>query len=209
MSKVRGSDRDRPVQRIRSFVRTQVAPLALMLVILGSFRSAVADWNVVPSGSMNPTIVEGDRIFVNKLAYGLRVPFTTWYVTHWSAPERGEVIVFGSPIDGTRLVKRVAAVPGETVELVNSQLFINGLPVTWAHPILLTPGTRSRPDFGPVTVPPGQYFVLGDNRDNSADSRYFGFVPVNSITGRSSSVVLSFDPATHLPRWDRTMKALP
>lgn len=195
--------------RARAFVRVHVAPFALTMALLVSFRSAVADWNVVPSGSMNPSIVEGDRIFVNKLAYGLRVPFTRWYVAHWSAPRRGEVIVFASPVDGSRLVKRVVGLPGETIELIDNQLYIDGAPVAWPHPVLITRGVRARRNFGPVTVPDGHYFVLGDNRENSADSRYFGFVPIDSITGRSSSVVLSFDPATHLPRWDRTMKALP
>jgi signal peptidase I len=185
-------------------------PFAVTLAVLGSFRSAVADWNVVPSGSMNPTIVEGDRIFVNKLAYGLRVPFTTWYVGHWAQPQRGEVVVFRSPADGERLVKRVAALPGETVELRGGRLFVNGLAVPWPHPVLLARGAAGpRRDFGPVTVPADHYFMLGDNRDNSADSRYFGFVPRHHITGRSSSVVLSFDPDTHLPRWDRTLHALP
>jgi signal peptidase I len=88
-------------------VREHVAPFVIVLIVLGSFRSSIADWNVVPSGSMNPTIVEGDRIFVNKLAYGLRVPFTPWYVAHWSNPQRGDVITFASPADGERLVKRV------------------------------------------------------------------------------------------------------
>lgn len=218
-------------RRLRQFLRTQVAPVALMLVVLGSFRSAIADWNVVPTGSMNPTIVEGDRIFVNKLAYGLRVPFTTWYVANWSQPKRGEIVVFPSPADGIRLVKRVVAHPGETLALVENQLYIDGHPATYvipdgnnagggrqlaterteagAHPILITPGVRSRRNFGPITVPAGHCFVMGDNRDTSADSRYFGFVPLDSVTGRSSAVALSFDPDTHLPRWDRTMKALP
>lgn len=219
-----------PRKRFRQFVRTQVAPLALMLAIMGSFRSAVADWNTVPTGSMNPTIVEGDRIFVNKLAYGLRVPFTTWHVARWSEPERGDVVVFASPKDGTRLVKRVVALPGETVELIDNRLFVDGKPAAYAvcaaapgngpvlvteqtdhgsHPLLLTPGRRAMRNFEPVTVPPDHYFMLGDNRDNSADSRYFGFVPVKSITGRSSSVLLSFDPTTHLPRWERTLEPLP
>jgi signal peptidase I len=215
--------------RFRRFVRAHVAPFVLTLLVLGSFRSSVADWNVVPSGSMNPTIVEGDRIFVNKLAYGLRVPFTSWYVAHWSDPKRGDVITFASPADGVRLVKRVIGLPGETVELVDDHLFINGQPATYtpsrpasggqvfatevtsagAHPIVVTPARPALRNFGPVTVPAGHYFVMGDNRDNSADSRYFGFVPRDSITGRSSSVVLSFDPATHLPRGDRTLQTLP
>lgn len=217
--------------RLRRFVRTEVAPFALLLVLLGSFRSAVADWNVVPTGSMNPTIVEGDRILVNKLAYGLRVPFTPWYAAHWSKPSRGDVVVFASPTDGTRLVKRVVALPGETVELIDNHLVINGKPAAYelatasvrgdgrmlvnertdggTHPLLLTPGRHARRNFGPMTVPPDRYFMLGDNRDNSGDSRYFGFVPLDSITGRSSSVLLSLDPRTYAPRWDRTMQALP
>ena len=112
----------RRVDRLRRFVREHVAPFVVVLIVLGSFRSSIADWNVVPTGSMNPTIVEGDRIFVNKLAYGLRVPFTSWYVAHWSGPQRGEVITFASPADGTRLVKRVIGLPGETVQLIDDHL---------------------------------------------------------------------------------------
>src|SRR5688500_2482170 len=129
---------------------------------------------------MNPTIIEGDRIFVNKLAYALRVPFTTWYVGHSAEPARGEVVIFRSPADGERLVKRVVAVAGETVELVDNQLFITGQPATYRlptftsrgapivgteqtsggiHPLLITPGVPSRRSFGPVTVPPGHCFV--------------------------------------------------
>lgn len=200
----------------------------MMFAMLASFRSSIADWNTVPTGSMNPTIVEGDRILVNKLAYGLRVPFTQWYIAQWSQPQRGDVITFASPVDGTRLVKRVIALPGETVQMVNDTLLINGQPAMYTlsgttatqvqqtettsagpHPILITPGVRTMRNFGPVTIPVGHCFVLGDNRNNSADSRYFGFVPIDSITGRSSTVVLSFDPRTHLPRGDRTLKTLP
>jgi signal peptidase I len=223
---------------LRRILRDTVLPMALTVLVLCSFRSAVADWNIVPTGSMNPSIVEGDRIFVNKLAYGLKVPFTTVHLAHWSAPGRGEVVVFYSPVDGTRLVKRVVGLPGDVVAMVNNQLIINGQPMNYAplgaadaaalspqqlaghayaseslgaraHPVMATPAVPARRNFGPVTVPAGQYFMLGDNRDNSADSRYIGFVPRDSIVGRSSSIVLSLDPDTHLPRWNRTMKSLP
>src|SRR2546421_2529771 len=100
--------------------------LVLFVVLMIIFRSALADWNDVPTGSMNPTILEGDRIFVNKLAYDLKVPFTTWHVAEWADPGRGDVVVFYSPVDGERLVKRVAAVPGDTVAMVNNQLVVNG-----------------------------------------------------------------------------------
>jgi signal peptidase I len=168
--------------RLRRFCRQHVAPLAFVIIAVCSFRSAIADWNIVPTGSMKPTIIEGDRIFVNKLAYGLKVPFTTWHLAQWSEPARGDIIVFNSPADGMRLVKRVAGVPGDRVTMRGSAT---------------------------VTIPADHYFVLGDNRGNSADSRVIGLIPRENILGRSSRVVLSFDPYTHLPRWNRTLKPLP
>jgi signal peptidase I len=112
------------------FVRQQIMPLVLIVVTLCSVRSSVADWNDVPTGSMKPSILEGDRIYVNKLAYGLKVPFTTWHLARWDAPHRGEVVVFFCPKDGTRMVKRIAAGPGDTLQLVDNRLFINGQPAT-------------------------------------------------------------------------------
>src|SRR5947209_242579 len=95
----------------------QVRAFVFIFVILAALRSAVADWNDVPSGSMIPTILEGDRIFVNKLAYDLKVPFTTVHLATWDNPSRGDIVVFFSPDEGTRLVKRVIALPGDTIEL--------------------------------------------------------------------------------------------
>ena len=95
--------------------REEIRPLLIMAVILFSIRSSLADWNDVPSGSMKPTLVEGDRIFVNKLAYDLKVPFTTWHLAEWSDPQRGDIVVFFSPHDDKRLVKRVIGLPGDTV----------------------------------------------------------------------------------------------
>jgi len=103
--------------RLRRWFKQHIAPLLLVVLLVTSFRSAIADWNIVPSGSMNPTIVEGDRIFVNKLAFGLRVPFTSMELAHWAEPQRGDVIVFYSPQDGVRMVKRVVALPGETISI--------------------------------------------------------------------------------------------
>jgi len=101
-------------------------PLLTILLITGAFRSAIADWNDVPTGSMKPTILEGDRVYVNKLAYDLKIPFTTVHLTAWSDPKRGDIIVFFSPIDGVRLVKRVVGLPGDEIELRDNQLFVNG-----------------------------------------------------------------------------------
>ena len=193
--------------------------LGLMLV----FRSAVADWMVVPSGSMNPTIVEGDRILVNKAAYGWRVPFTTIRLTRGEDPQRGDIAIFPSPEDGTTLVKRVIGLPGDTIELRDEQLLINGIATSYApiehaadvelpaatrnldrryfsesladhpHAIMLLTGRALPRSFGPVRVPDGEYLVLGDSRDNSKDSRYIGFVPRDSFVGRAHRVLYSLD----------------
>src|SRR5262249_61738075 len=100
--------------------REWLRPLLVVLVVLFAVRSAVADWNDVPTGSMKPTILEGDRIFVNKLAYDLKVPFLGWRLIRWADPNRGDIIVFRSPADGTRLVKRVVGVPGGTIPLIDN-----------------------------------------------------------------------------------------
>ncbi|HEY7087518.1 MAG TPA: signal peptidase I [Tepidisphaeraceae bacterium] len=209
---------------VRKLWYRHLRPMLILVIALTSFRSAVADWNDVPTGSMKPTIVEGDRIFVNKLAYGLKVPFTTLHLFRWDAPQRGEIVVFNSPADGMRLVKRVVGLPGDVVEMVDDHLVINGKPLdyqlaadgsiaealgTGPHAIQVLPQIRALRTFGPVTVPPGEYFVMGDNRDNSNDSRFIGTVPLSQIVGRSSEVVLSLDPDHHyIPRWSRFFKSL-
>jgi signal peptidase I len=219
--------------RVRKIWREWVRPLLVVLFILFSVRSSVADWNDVPTGSMKPTILEGDRIFVNKLAYDLRVPFVGWRLIRWADPERGDVVVFNSPADGTRLVKRVVGLPGDVIQLIDNRVWVNGKPAVYSpldegianqidprerpryrfaaerfdqkHPVMFTPGAESRPFFGPVTVPPGHYFMMGDNRDNSHDSRMFGFVPRSSIIGHATAVALSFDNG---PRWHRFFRKL-
>jgi signal peptidase I len=208
--------------------------LVLTIFILTAVRSAIADWNDVPTGSMNPTIVEGDRVFVNKLAYDLKVPFTTWHVAQWSNPKRGDIVVFFSPADEVRLVKRVVGLPGDKIELVNDQLLINGHPSQYeplppetgrdvpachdglrlyaeekaggtpSHPVTILPQRLAVRNFGPVTVPPGKYFMMGDNRDNSNDSRFYGTVDRARIVGRASMVVMSLDHQHYFePRWHR------
>ena len=100
--------------------------LVVALLIATSFKSAIADWNDIPSGSMKPTILIGDRIFVNKLAYDLKVPYTSLHLTKWSDPKRGDIVVFYSPKDGKRLIKRVVGLPGDTLAMRQNRLFING-----------------------------------------------------------------------------------
>jgi signal peptidase I len=224
--------------RCRRWWRQEIRPLLILAAILFSVRSSLADWNDVPSGSMQPTILVGDRIFVNKLAYDLKVPFTTWHLAQWSNPQRGDIVVFYSPHDGTRLVKRVVGLPGDTVELRDEQLVINGSPVAYAplgveisgelpraerqgnqfateelpardHVVMATPRLPAKRTFDPVHVPAGCYFMMGDNRDNSFDSRYFGVVERKQILGKATAVVLSLDHENYwLPRTDRFFSSL-
>ncbi len=224
--------------RLKRFWREWIKPLLIVLLIVSAVRSTLADWNDVPTGSMIPTILEGDRIVVNKLAYDLKVPFTTWRLKTWSHPSRGDIVVFFSPADGKRLVKRVVGLPGDRVEMVNNRLHINGQPVDYQplpasaytsgngkqgrvfgfalemlgehpHPVMVTPTLTSRRSFPAIQIPEDQYFMMGDNRDNSFDSRYFGFVPRNQIIGRALAVALSVDLARHyLPRWERFFSPL-
>src|SRR6478735_1290024 len=117
--------------RAARFWQKEVRPMLILAAILFSIRSSLADWNDVPTGSMKPTILEGDRVFVNKLAYDLKVPFTTWHLAEWSNPKRGDIVVFYSPYNGQRLVKRVIGLPGDTVEMRNELLVLNGQPVEY------------------------------------------------------------------------------
>src|SRR5437870_12611290 len=107
-------------------VLNEIRVFLAMLLVVSSLRSALADWNDVPTGSMKPTIEEGDRVVVNKLAYDLKIPFTTIELFKWGDPKRGDIVVLFSPVDGTRLVKRVIAVPGDRIEMRENQLFVNG-----------------------------------------------------------------------------------
>ena len=218
--------------------RQEILPLLVLGLLMFAIRSSLADWNVVPTGSMEPTILVGDRVLVNKVAYDLKVPFTTWHLAQWGNPQRGDIVVFYSPKDGTRLVKRVIGLPGHTVELRNDQLIINGQPVDYAtlnplvplrlpaperaqstfateqlpqaaHAVMAINNVPAMRSFGPVQVGHDHYFMMGDNRDNSFDSRYFGTVARDAIVGRTSCVVLSLDKENYwLPRWSRTFYAL-
>jgi signal peptidase I len=211
--------------------------LVVALLIATSFKSAIADWNDIPTGSMEPTILIGDRIFVNKLAYDLKVPYTTSHIARWSDPKRGDIVVFYSPKDGKRLVKRVIGLPGDTLAMRQNRLFINGQFAKYEspdkeiidqfeidqkthhvffnenltgkqHAVMFSPLRPSLNTFAPIIIPKGQYFMMGDNRDNSADSRFFGFVDRKLIVGRATMVVISKEGSYLHPRWDRFFKDL-
>ena len=195
----------------------------LFIALMVLFRSAIADWNEVPTGSMKPTIVEGDRIWVNKLAYDFRIPFEGTSLIKFSDPQRGDIVVFESAVSDKRLVKRVIGVPGDVISMQNNELTINGKGLSYQvtdegeehtdlnenllginHSVRVTKNALSLDSFSSIIVPEGNYMVLGDNRDNSADSRVIGFVPREEIIGRARHVVLSFNYDNYyIPRSDR------
>jgi signal peptidase I len=225
-------------QRLRHALKAQRGFIVFMLC-LGVFRTAVADWNPIPSGSMRPTLLEGDVVFVNRLAYDLKLPLTDVVLATLGEPHRGDVVTFSSPADGKRLIKRIVALPGDRVAMHDERLVINGETAVYDTPQAVleptgavTPALRdgvrmtervaghtrrvqwlpevpARRDFAEVTVPAGQWLVLGDNRDDSADSRYIGFIPREKLIGRAERVLVSLDYREHIgPRWSRWGAAL-
>ncbi|RJG21606.1 signal peptidase I [Massilia cavernae] len=222
---------------MKNFIRANKGFILFML-LFGVFRTAVADWNPIPSGSMRPNLLEGDVVLVNRLAFDLKVPLGDVVVARLGDPARGDIVTFKSPKDGTRLIKRIVALPGDVVEMRDERLVINGresgydligavseeigssgktttalqLRETTAsgqHPILVMPQVEAARNFGPVTVPQGQFMMLGDNRDNSADSRYIGFVPRALLVGRAERILVSADiKGNWMPRGSRFLKPL-
>ena len=158
----------------------------LTILLLFAARSSLADHYVVPSGSMEPTLLPGDRVIVDKHAYGFRVPFTLLKLSEGEPLARGDVVVFDSPADGTRLIKRLIALPGDLVEVKDGHVMINGASHDPATRLNLELG--GGPDLAPTRVPGGQVLVLGDARGNSRDSRYFGFVPQSGIYAKAVRV---------------------
>lgn len=174
------------------------AHLLLVLLIVMAARSSLADHYVVPSGSMEPTLLPGDRVLVDKRAYGLRLPFTDFALTERARPEAGDVVIFDSPHDGTRLIKRVVAVAGDRVSLREGRLAVNGRTLEdpaqpWVerfgdHRVTLDLTHGGGPDIAPTSVPAGHVMVLGDSRGQSSDSRYFGFVNADTLYARALRV---------------------
>jgi signal peptidase I len=209
----------------------------VFLVGFGVFRTAVADWNPIPSGSMRPTLLEGDVVFVDRLAYDVKLPLTDVVLAPIADPRRGDIVTFSSPRDGTRLIKRIVGLPGDRIEMHGDTLTVNGVAAQYdafsaapeplvsgrgtdavhatehvagnAHAIQFLPAVPARRDFASLVVPAGSYFMLGDNRDNSEDSRFIGVVPRKLLIGRANHVLVSANVLEHWqPRFERVGKAL-
>lgn len=208
---------------IKQSVRCNL-PFILFVVLLFSFRSSVADWYYVPTGSMEPTIYVGDRVVVDKSAYTLEIPFTDVVLAKTGEVNRGDIVIINSHAADTRLIKRVVAVEGDTVRLEENRLSINGEKASveakgsslfqenilgHTRTIALNPLPSPAKSFNSVTVPKGHVLALGDNRNNSVDSRYYGFIPVEEIQGKANYVAFSLDTEDmYLPRKERFFTAL-
>ena len=218
----------------RTWARATLAVLAVLLL----FKSFVASHMFVCSDSMFPSLFDGDLVTVNKLAYELRYPFTSKALLRWARPQRGDIVVFSSPDLTPDLTKRVVGTPGDTVRVVRNRLVINGTPVIYGpvnpdvihyvpgyiwrfglissealagqgHPMIIFPIINTEMNFGPITIPPRHYFVMGDNRDFSEDSRRFGLVKQERIIGKVENIIASIDILSPCrPRWGRFFKGI-
>lgn len=183
-----------------------VTALILALII----RAYVVQAFKIPTGSMEPTLLVGDHLLVNKFIYGTHLPFVDGKVLAVREPRRGDIVVFKYPRDPDRdFIKRIVGVGGDVVQERDKVIYINGKPVdepfaAHSDPAVEPPGSgEPRDNFGPVTVPEGKYFVMGDNRDQSYDSRYWGFVDEEEIRGKAIIIYWSWDSKRHLPRLGR------
>ncbi len=196
--------------------------VALIVALFISFliRSTVVEAYRIPSGSMENTLLVGDRLFANKMIYGATVPFTHHRLPQVRAPQIGDVVIFRNPSDmRTPFVKRVVAVAGQSVEVRDKVVYVNGHPVREARGVkhedmfVIPPIAGTRDYFGPVTIPPGYLFVMGDNRDNSYDSRFWGYLDQRLVLGKAEVIFWSWDgrpfvPFTNRVRWDRIGRRL-
>jgi signal peptidase I len=218
------------VRAVLRWARSVLVALVLFTLV----RNFGVEAFKIPTGSMEGTLLVGDFLFVNKLVYGAEIPGTSLHLPALSEPERGDVVVFRPPHDPDRnYVKRIVGIPGDTLEMRRKQLLVNGDPLDepyvrfidvsgdaihprmrWQSRHLIAAQSRryrpTRDTWGPIVVPDSSYFMLGDNRDNSEDSRYWGFVPRNRIHGRPWLVYFSIEPARSdddawwsATRWDR------
>jgi len=197
-------------QKISEWLKSIFIALLLALFIRTFFVQAYK----IPSGSMIPTLLVGDYLLVNKLSFGIRNPIKDDFIYQWSMPKRQEIVVFTYPEDkNLDFIKRVIGLPGDTVEIVNKQVFVNGRPlkepyVQFTDKEIYPREISPRDNFGPVKVPPGYLFVLGDNRDQSYDSRFWGFVPIHSLKGKALIIYFSWDSEKGKIRFNRIGKLI-
>lgn len=194
-----------PKSRLRENIEAIIIAVILALFI----RTFIVQAFKIPSGSMLPTLQIGDHILVNKFIYGVKLPYLNTTMIPVKEPARGAIIVFRYPEEPDKdFIKRVIAVPGDVLEIRNKEVFVNGEHVeqpyaVYTDPHVIPANVNERDNLGPITVPPDSYFVMGDNRDNSYDSRFWGFVDASEVRGKAFIIYWSWDSNHFGVRWNR------
>jgi signal peptidase I len=195
--------------RKKSVLREYTEAILIAALLALCIRTFVVQAFKIPSGSMEDTLLVGDHILVNKFLYGTKIPFTDMKFLAIREPKRGDVIVFKYPEDETKdFIKRLIGTPGDVVQIVNKKVYINGKPLTepytdYKDTEVLPASLQQRDNFGPIKVPPHKYFMMGDNRDRSHDSRFWGFVDESKIVGSALVIYWSWDGDDNVVRWGR------
>jgi len=193
----------------KSVIREWVEAIIIAVVLALIIRTFVVQAFKIPSGSMENTLLVGDHILVNKFIYGIKVPFTGIKILPFRKPQRGDIAVFIYPVDRKKdFIKRVIGVEGDRVEIINKKVYINGSIFESPYAInndmnIIQKGIQPRDNFGPVIVPPKSLFVMGDNRDHSYDSRYWGFINLEEVKGKAFMIYWSWNRQKHNLRWRR------
>ena len=201
--------------RKKSVVREWIEAIVIAVILAFIIRSFVIQAFKIPSGSMEPTLLVGDHILVNKFIYGVRIPFTNIKFLPFKKPQQGDVIVFIYPVDRKKdFIKRVIGVEGDKVEIISKKVYINGSQLDSSFAVynddaILPKTVQPRDNYGPVVVPKDSLFVMGDNRDHSMDSRYWGFVRLSEVKGRAFIIYWSWDRFRHTLRWKRIGNLIP
>ncbi|MDD4357316.1 MAG: signal peptidase I [Smithellaceae bacterium] len=203
-----------PPKKIKSKFREFVEAVLMAVVIAGFIISFIVQAFKIPSGSMIPTLLIGDHLFVNKFIYGVKIPFIRKTIIPLTDPKRGDVVVFIFPEDRSKdFIKRVIGIGGDKIEMKNKKLFINDRVYedsfgVYDDDTIYAAEVQPRDNFGPLIVPQNSLFVMGDNRDHSLDSRFWGFVDLKDVQGKAFILYWSWDSEEKRVRWDRLAKLI-
>jgi signal peptidase I len=193
----------------KTIIREWIEAIVIAVILALTIRTFVVQAFKIPSGSMETTLLVGDHLLVNKFIYGIKIPFTSTRILTFKKPQRGDIIVFIYPEDRKKdFIKRVVGVEGDSVEIINKKVYVNGSQfnnplATNSDDIIIPRGIQPRDNYGPVVVPRASLFVMGDNRDHSYDSRYWGFVKLEDVKGKAFIIYWSWDRLESNLRWER------
>jgi signal peptidase I len=210
------------INRFRKFRKNWIEPILIAVLLVTFFKAFFFENFRIPSGSMEDTLLIGDYLFAVKFLYGTKIPFTDTVIWKLRDPKPGDIVIFKAVEEGKKepLIKRIIAIEGQTLEIRNTHVFVDGkeqpLPVHSKNldPMIIPASVSTRDNLGPVKVPGGMLFMMGDNRDNSYDSRFWGFLPMKNVKGKALFLYWSWDSTTplwnvfHKVRWNRIFQPI-